>query len=492
MRTSSSLTIGLAALIVSAGICAPHLGAQSAMPRQQSAEQVFADSPNVWFEEYATRARVSPDGRWAIYSRRILDLQRGREAKERVWPGLTEQRGAAFGSRGELVLLGTSGSNTGWFTQAGGSPTRLPLPPEARHEPPANRQPGTYEVDLETGNRHAVVPAPREGDAFAPCVASGYLYWTHAVAGASAVVVPTAGGTVRLVMRGAEVPSWRPDGRQIGFVYGDWRWVDWAIDWDGGAVDVDTGGRPVGPLYPLITGYHEDFQPVWSPRGRWVAYHSHRAKTPVASYLAPGSSDDIWLRRVGAPARDPSEIRLTDFGWEAGPPDWSRDGTRLLFVSWERGGAAGVSYPYVVTIDTATGRAVGHGRLPLPTQIHNSLWAAWSPVSDDVALEEDLGGGRHALWIAASNGASARKVTEYPMETYGGVSWTPDGKALVYAALTGGRMQLFAIPAAGGTPQQVTHDSGNLLHPRVSPSGTLVVATRLVHRKEIWRVALPH
>jgi len=151
-----------------------------------------------------------------------------------------------------------------------------------------------------------------------------------------------------------------------------------------------------------------------------------------------------------------------------------------------------VSYPYVVTIDTATGRAVGHGRLPLPPQIHNSLWAAWSPVSDDVALEEDLGGGRHALWIAASNGASARKVTEYPMETYGGVSWTPDGKALVYAALTGGRMQLFAIPAAGGTPQQVTHDSGNLLHPRVSPSGTLVVATRLVHRKEIWRVALPH
>src|SRR6266550_2751554 len=314
MRTSSSLTIGLAALIVGAGICAPHLGAQSAMPRQQSAEQVFADSPNVWFEEFATRARVSPDGRWAIYSRRILDLQRGREAKERVWPGLTEQRGAAFGPRGELVLLGTSGSHTGWFTQAGGIPTPLSLPPDAtpqwspdggevafsragatdsvfagplgnaraysvagvvtgfawlpdgvslvvlardldaptlfspvtvapdgrrayvalagsgapspevRHEPHANRQLSIYEVDLGTGNRHTVTP-PREGDAFAPCVASGYLYWTHAVAEASAVVVPTAGGTVRLVMRGAEVPSWRPDGRQIGFVYGDWRWV---------------------------------------------------------------------------------------------------------------------------------------------------------------------------------------------------------------------------------------------------------------------------
>jgi len=598
-----TLILALAAFL--AGVTrAHHLGAQSATPGQQGAERVFAESPDVWFEAYSSRARVSPDGRWAIYSGRILDLQRRREAKERVWPGLTEQRGAAFGPRGELVLLGTSGGKTGWFTQAGGSPTLLPLPPDAtpqwspdggevafsragasdslfagplgkaraysvagvvtgfawlpdggslvvlaleprgtstlsrldlasgratvvardldaptlssavavapdgrsayvalagsgppspevRHEPHAKRALGIYEVDLATGSRRAVVPAPEEGDAFAPSVGAGYLYWTHAASEASVVVVPAAGGAARLVMRGAQVPSWRPDGRQIGFVYGDWRWVDWAINFDGGAVDVDTSGRPVGPLRPLITGYHEDFQPVWSPRGHWVAYHSHRAETPVPSYLAPGSSDDIWLRHVGAPARDPSEIRLTDFGWEAGPPDWSRDGTRLLFVSWEKGGQAGVSYPFVVTIDTATGRAVGHGRLPLPTQIHNAVWAAWSPVSDDVALEEDLGGGRHALWIAASDGASARKVTEYSMATYGGVSWTPDAKALVYTASSGERMQLFAIPAAGGTPQQLTHDSGNVLHPRVSPSGTLIAATRLAHRKEIWRVALP-
>src|SRR2546428_10423368 len=101
------------------------------MPGQQGAEGVFAESPDVWFEAYASRARVSPDGRWAIYSGRILDLQRRREAKERVWPGLTEQRGAAFGPRGDLVLLGTSGGKTGWFTQAGGSPTLLPLPPDA-------------------------------------------------------------------------------------------------------------------------------------------------------------------------------------------------------------------------------------------------------------------------------------------------------------------------------------------------------------------------
>jgi len=150
-----------------------------------------------------------------------------------------------------------------------------------------------------------------------------------------------------------------------------------------------------------------------------------------------------------------------------------------------------VSYPYVVTIDTATGKAMKHGRLPLPKPIRNALWAAWSPVSDDVALEEDLGGGRHALWVVASDGPGARKLTEYAMRTYGGVSWEPDGKRLVYAALTGGRMQLFAISAAGGAPQQLTEDASSLFTPCASPDGDLIAATRISHRRDLWRLALP-
>jgi Tol biopolymer transport system component len=90
-----------------------------------------------------------------------------------------------------------------------------------------------------------------------------------------------------------------------------------------------------------------------------------------------------------------------------------------------------------------------------------------------------------------SDGRSARKVVEYPLRTYGGVSWTPDGRTLVYPALVKGRMQLFAVSAAGGTPRQLTHDSANIFTPRVSPDGRLVAATRIMHRKEIWRMPLP-
>jgi hypothetical protein len=115
---------------------------------------------------------------------------------------------------------------------------------------------------------------------------------------------------------------------------------------------------------------------------------------------------------------------------------------------------------------------------PFPRKIHNTARVAYSPVSDDVAIEADLGGGRHALWVVASTGWRARQVVEYSLSTFGGVSWTPDGRTLVYTALIGGRMQLFAVPAAGRKARQFTHDAANVFTPRVSPDGRFVAATR--------------
>jgi dipeptidyl aminopeptidase/acylaminoacyl peptidase len=459
MRTPAHLTVVLAAVLAVIAVHAQYGVAQETRPAEKGFERVLSESPTYWFEGSFTAAGVSRDGRWGIsydVGVRILDLQRGQDAPERLWSGVADPQAAAFGPDEELVLFGTREGKTGWFARGCGTPRLLPLPsdarprwapdgqviafsragisdtvyagplgrgrayrvpgavtgfawlpdgrslvvlarepsgtstlsrvelisghstlvardldaptlrspvavasdgrhayvalaspgappPEMRHEPYARRRLGIYEVDLATGTRRPVVPAPEKGDAFGPSIAAGHLYWTHTTTDESIVVIPARGGPARLVWRGGEVPSWRPDGRQIGFVYGEWRLADWALNSDGGAVDVDSGGRPLGPLRPVITGYHEDFQPVWSPRGRWIAYHSHRPKTPVPWYDAPGSTDDIWLRRVGAPARDTSEVRLTDFGLEAGSPDWSRDGTRLLFTSLEKGGPGDVS-----------------------------------------------------------------------------------------------------------------------------------------------------
>jgi Tol biopolymer transport system component len=227
---------------------------------------------------------------------------------------------------------------------------------------------------------------------------------------------------------------------------------------------------------------------VWSPNGRWFAYHSHRSDRPVASYADTGSTDDIYLRAAGASATE--EVRLTDFGLEAGSPDWSPDGTRLVFTSFDRSLGTRHSFPFVIALDTAAGRATSSVRLPLPPTLTGAEMAAWSPAGEEIAIEEAMPGGRHALWVIRSDGTGARKLVDYPMRTYGGVDWTPDGKTLIYSALSGNRMQIFAIPAAGGIPRRLTSGTAHLLHPQVSPDGRWIAATRLSHEIEVRRMAL--
>lgn len=358
--------------------------------------------------------------------------------------------------------------------------------PEERHDPRADRDLDIYEIDLVTGARHVVASTP--GDDANPLIAGGHLHWTSARIVAGVVALPIAGGEPHVVVADAQAPTWHPNGRQIGYFYGDWRAADWTLNWDGGAVQVDSAARPASLPGPLIVGFHEDFPPVWSPNGRWFAYHSHRSNRPVASYSDSGSTDDIYLRAAGAPAVE--EVRLTDFGLEAGSPDWAPDGTRLVFTSFDRSLGTRHSFPFVITLDTAAGRATSSTRLPLPATLSGAEMAAWSPAGEEIAIEEAMPGGRHALWVIRSDGSGARKLVDYPMRTYGGVDFTPDGQTLIYTALSGNRMQLFAIPTAGGTPRRLTSGTAHLLHPQVSPDGRWIAATRLSHVIQVRRMAL--
>jgi Tol biopolymer transport system component len=361
----------------------------------------------------------------------------------------------------------------------------LPAPvAEARHKPDADRDLDIYELEPATGARRVVVQAP--GDDFAPNVADGFLYWTHNDISDSVVAIPSSGGAAHVVMDGAELPYWSPDGKQIAFTYGGWRLADWALNLDVGVVGVDSQARRTSKMKPIITGYHEDFTPAWSPDSKWIAYHSHRSRTPVSSYEGTGSTDDLYLRRV---SDEPSEeIRLTDFGWEDGVADWSPDSRQLVFDSWERGGPQGVSKPWIVTIDPLNGRPVRVERLPLPDPIKNATGESWSPKGDEIALEERIGGNGRILWVVSTDGKRAEKLVEYTGSTYGSLDWTPDGKTIVYGALAGERMQLFAVPRSGGPPRRLTNDPGNLMHPQVSPDGRWIACTRMSQSKEIRRL----
>ena len=189
-------------------------------------------------------------------------------------------------------------------------------------------------------------------------------------------------------------------------------------------------------------------------------------------------------------------MRLTDFGWETGPAYWSPDGRKLLFTSWQRGGQPGIDKLWVLSIEPETGKAFHAEMLPVSDEIHSAQYGAWSPDGQEIAIEDDRGGPsagkpNRALWVAHADGSHAEKILDFTGTTYDGLDWSHDGKSIIYSGLAGDRLQLFAVPRSGGAPRQLTHDSGNLLHPRVSPDGRWIACTRLVQSKQIWRRPLP-
>lgn len=409
---------------------------------------------------------------------------RGLSSLHAVVPATGEMRTVADGLDGQWGRPQIAVSDDRRFAYLALASAGVP-DPEARHDPDADRDLDIYQIDLATGERRPVIQTSSEE--LAPSIAGGVLYWVAIETRAQVVLVPMEGGDAHIVAEDVQGPMWRPDSRAIGVTTGDWRLADWALNLDGGVVEIDANGGAASSVVPIITGYHEDFSPVWSPDGRWIAYHSHRSATAVAKYGGEGSSDDIYVRRPDAPTSE--EIRLTDFGQEVGNPDWAPDGRRLLMDSWDEGGG---SSTWIIELDPETGAAVGRSRIPPPQATRGSpSWGAWSPTREEIALVFALppGDGEAELWILAPDGSNARRPLTYTglRFGYGGVDWSADGESLIYSARVDERVQLFSIPRAGGEPRQLTNDAANLMHPQVSPDGRWVAATRVRHHRRIMR-----
>jgi Tol biopolymer transport system component len=361
-----------------------------------------------------------------------------------------------------------------------------PPDPRVRHDPEAlHRDLDIYALDLRTGT--LAVIAGTAGDDCCPQVADGVLYWTHNDPRPQVVVFPVAGGEARVLAEHGFLPRWSPNGRQVAFTRGYYRLSDYGLDMDGWVVDVDSVGAATAPARSWITGFGEDMGPVWSPDGHWVAYHSHRSAAAVPLYESPGRTDDTWLR----PASGGPEIRVTDFGFEVGPPDWAPDGRHLIFDSWDREGVPRFAKPWIVTIDPASGHSLATTRMPLPEGVAGITGEAWSPLGTDVAFVERIDDKARALWVSHPDGSGARKLLDFASYTIGGVAWTPDGQQILYGALADDVMQIFAVARNGGVSRQLTRGAVNIMHPSVSPDGRLVAASRIPWRKELRRMKLP-
>jgi len=285
------------------------------------------------------------------------------------------------------------------------------------------------------------------------------------VTGGEPADVTTAGST------SAFLPSWRPDGGALGFITFSWRRVRMPIDFDLGILDFDVDGAPAGTVRTLLAEEHEDYGAAWSPDGRWLAFQGHLE-----------GSDDIWLVRIGGNERP---TRLTQFGpgADTGEPDWSPDGRTLAFSSNGPPLEGNPGSVYTIAVDPATGMAAADPvRVPLDGFSGSAMGARFSPDGGRLAFygrsRED---GRVTVYtVPAAGGTPTAVITFANGEPYSAPEWSADGASLFYSRNDGsGPFQVWRVDIPTGATEQVTTGALGALQPSVSPDGrTLAVTMR--------------
>ena len=156
---------------------------------------------------------------------------------------------------------------------------------------------------------------------------------------------------------------------------------------------------------------------------------------------------------------------LPDPGWPFSAPEWSPDGTQLVFTSPSRSSRLGQIYR--IDADGSGLTQLTHG-----TGIDADS-ASWSPDGSKIVLKR-AGSGEYAIWVMNADGSGLVRLTS---ELYDNSdpTFTPDGKHILYASQKDGYSAIWIMNADGSNKRRLTPAALEAASPDVSPDGSHVV-----------------
>ena len=295
-------------------------------------------------------------------------------------------------------------------------------------------------------------------------------------------------GRIRQITNRADAPHWSPDGRHLLFISdregpsdlwqlaiaaddgapaGDPRRLTSALDVTAFALAPD--GKqilavkeqstshlvtlPLGrPLSSLAGAVHLTSGPVSDRRGRWAG----DGRSIFFESVRRGSLD-IW--RLAVPGDRPERLTTAD-GSELRPRP-SPDGTWVAFDIVDRRG----EFTHVMRADGSQIHPLNEAWLKTHSQV---CCADWSPDGGRLAVATATGGATRSSGIAiaafdraAGTASAVRHLTDLPGGTPQYARWSPDGRFLVYEAVTDGSWDLWIVDPDAPRPQRLTTFGGN-------------------------------
>ena len=202
----------------------------------------------------------------------------------------------------------------------------------------------------------------------------------------------------------------------------------------------------IKPLQPLdIFEFEYAGDPTISPDGRLIVYVRH-----FSDIMTDQRYTNLWLIK----ADGTGHRALTTGNYHDGSPQWSPDGSRILYLS-NREGAAQI---YVRWMDTGEAAKV--------TNLQEAPSApAWSPDGRSIAFKALVP--EPPLTFAELPPRPARAQWAEPLAIVDSYMYRYDGMGY----LRRGYVHIFVVPAEGGTARQISKGDFHHGRPRVHASG---------------------
>lgn len=186
-----------------------------------------------------------------------------------------------------------------------------------------------------------------------------------------------------------------------------------------------------------------DSAPNWSPDGTKLVFHSYVSEENADIFIMDLNREADYEHFVASEAED----------WQ---PTWSPDGTKIAFMT-NRDGNWEI---YIRDVN-------GLNEINLTHNSGNDYSPEWSPDGNYIAFSSDRDGDSDIYVIVVAN----RSVRQLTNNTWGDwtPSWSPDGSQIVFSSLRNGNYDIYVINADGSGERRIVENNAKEEYPTFRP-----------------------